>query len=43
MQIHVQRFEMEGEDPRLAAKAVKLMHRFTEEEIKAKMDIVEQS
>lgn len=27
--------------PELAAKAIKLMHRFTDEEVKAKMDVVE--
>lgn len=31
------------EDPTLAAKALKLMHRFGEDEVKAKMDAVEQS
>lgn len=42
-QIHVRSSTEVEETPELAAKAIKLMHRFTEDEVKAKMDLVEQS
>ncbi|KAL2165623.1 hypothetical protein VTG60DRAFT_4244 [Thermothelomyces hinnuleus] len=41
--IHISRASSPEEDPRLASKAVKLMHRFTAEEVMAKMDSVEKS
>lgn len=41
-QIHIKDSSKGEELPEHAAKAVKLMHRFTEEEVKAKMDIVDQ-
>ncbi|QSZ28941.1 hypothetical protein DSL72_003448 [Monilinia vaccinii-corymbosi] len=39
--IHVSRGDAGEEQSELASKARKLMHRFTEEEVKAKMDEVE--
>ncbi|KAG9246314.1 glutaredoxin domain-containing protein [Calycina marina] len=39
--IHVRSSAKEEESPYLASKAVKLMHRFTEEEVKSKMDVAE--
>lgn len=33
--------QQEEENAAMAGKAVKLMHRFTAEEVKAKMDLVE--
>ncbi|KAK3945341.1 hypothetical protein QBC46DRAFT_336656 [Diplogelasinospora grovesii] len=41
--IHISKAEQPAEDPKLSSKAVKLMHRFTPEEVKAKMDLVEKS
>ena len=41
MQIHVSRAELGAEDPAKASKAVKLMHRFTPDQVMAKMDAVE--
>jgi len=40
--IHIRSSREVEELPEWASRAVKLMHRFTEEEVKAKMDIVEQ-
>ena len=41
LQIHI-RSSKEGEEiPDLAGKAIKLMHRFTEDEVKARMDVIE--
>lgn len=41
IQIHVSNSKKPEEVPELSAKANKLMHRFTEEEVKAKMDAAE--
>lgn len=41
MQIHVSNSKEPEEVPEFSAKAKKLMHRFTEEEVKAKMDAAE--
>ncbi|KAL8414026.1 hypothetical protein RB594_005311 [Gaeumannomyces avenae] len=38
---HISKTEALEEDPKLASAAVKLMHRFTPEDVKAKMDAVE--
>jgi hypothetical protein len=40
-QIHINSSKKKGELPELASKAKKLMHRFSPEEVKAKMDAVE--
>ncbi|MBE3043939.1 hypothetical protein IMZ48_15470 [Candidatus Bathyarchaeota archaeon] len=42
-QIHVNRGSAPDEEPGVAARAAKLMHRFTEEEVEAKMRDVEGS
>ena len=42
MQIHISSSKEEEEIPNLASKAKKLMHRFSAEEVKAKMDEVEE-
>jgi muramoyltetrapeptide carboxypeptidase LdcA involved in peptidoglycan recycling len=42
IQIHVSRSEKGEELPEAASRAKKLMHRFTDEEVKAVMDSVEQ-
>ncbi|KAL2017552.1 hypothetical protein VTK56DRAFT_1986 [Thermocarpiscus australiensis] len=39
--IHISQAQSPEEDPKLSSKAVKLMHRFTPEEVLAKMDAVE--
>ncbi|KAL2154215.1 hypothetical protein VTH82DRAFT_2891 [Thermothelomyces myriococcoides] len=41
--IHISKASSPLENPKLASKAVKLMHRFTAEEVMAKMDFVENS
>ncbi|CAI4216420.1 unnamed protein product [Parascedosporium putredinis] len=41
--IHISKSSAPQEDPTLASKAAKLMHRFTEEEVAAKMRTVEES
>jgi hypothetical protein len=41
IQIHVSKAEQGEEDSAMAGKAVKLMHRFTAEEVHEKMDMVE--
>jgi len=43
IQIHVSKAKEDEEVPALSAKAKKLMHRFTEDEVKAKMDAAEAS
>jgi len=43
IQVHISRADSAEEDPSLASKAVKLMHRFTPEDIQAKMDEVEKT
>lgn len=40
-QIHVSKADSPEEDPKLAPKALKLMHRFTPEQVKAIMDKAE--
>jgi hypothetical protein len=40
-QIHISKAQVPEEDPKLSTKAVKLMHRFTVDEVMAKMDSVE--
>ncbi|KAK2611084.1 hypothetical protein N8I77_004460 [Diaporthe amygdali] len=40
--IHVSKSDAPEEDPKLASKALKLMHRFTPEQVKATMDKAEQ-
>lgn len=42
-QIHVAKASNPEEHPQAASQAIKLMHRFTEDEVKAKMDAAEQS
>ncbi|KAH6650035.1 hypothetical protein F5144DRAFT_597520 [Chaetomium tenue] len=39
--IHISKAQSLEEDPKLSSKAVKLMHRFTVEEVMAKMNAVE--
>ncbi|KAG4425675.1 hypothetical protein IFR04_001137 [Cadophora malorum] len=39
--VHISRSKLGEEDPAMSAKAIKLMHRFTADEIKAKMDVAE--
>ncbi|KND90277.1 Glutaredoxin-like protein [Tolypocladium ophioglossoides CBS 100239] len=41
--IHISKAEAKDEDVGMAGKAVKLMHRFTPEQVEAKMDQVEES
>ncbi|KAK4190504.1 hypothetical protein QBC35DRAFT_70215 [Podospora australis] len=41
--IHISKVQQPEEDPKLSSEAVKLMHRFTVEEVEAKMDLVEKS
>ncbi|PKS06566.1 hypothetical protein jhhlp_007314 [Lomentospora prolificans] len=41
--IHISKISAPEEDPKLSSKAAKLMHRFTEEEVAAKMNTVEQT
>lgn len=43
MQIHISKFSAPDEDPQLVSQALKLMHRFTSEQIKAKMDEAEKA
>lgn len=40
-QIHVSKAGSPEEDPKLAPKALKLMHRFTQEQVKSMMDKAE--
>lgn len=40
-QIHVSKVAAAEEDPKAASRAVKLMHRFSPEDVQAKMDLVE--
>ncbi|KAK3362144.1 hypothetical protein B0T24DRAFT_684350 [Lasiosphaeria ovina] len=42
-QIHISKAQNPDEDPKLSSKAVKLMHRFSQDEVTAKMDTVERS
>ncbi len=42
-QIHISKSTAPEEDPKIASKAAKLMHRFTAEEVGAKMDAVEEA
>lgn len=42
-QIHISNAKAPEEDPSLASEALKLMHRFTPEQVKAKMDEAEKS
>jgi len=39
--VHISKADSAEEDPSLASKAVKLMHRFSPEDIQSKMDEVE--
>ena len=39
--IHISKAQSPEEDPKQSSKAVKLMHRFTVEEVMAKMNAVE--
>ncbi|KAK1769873.1 hypothetical protein QBC33DRAFT_556296 [Phialemonium atrogriseum] len=39
--IHISKASGPGEDPKKATQAVKLMHRFSPEEVEARMDIVD--
>ncbi|KAH6719196.1 hypothetical protein DL95DRAFT_437567 [Leptodontidium sp. 2 PMI_412] len=39
--VHISSEKFGEEDPKNSAKAIKLMHRFTAEEIKKKMDVAE--
>ncbi|KAI2607063.1 uncharacterized protein GGS25DRAFT_317204 [Hypoxylon fragiforme] len=41
--IHINKSSAPEEHPDSASKAVKLMHRFTTDQVKAKMDLVEES
>ncbi|KAI0172183.1 hypothetical protein GGR52DRAFT_457912 [Hypoxylon sp. FL1284] len=41
--IHISKSSMPMEHPQYASKAVKLMHRFTPDEVKAKMDLIEEA
>ncbi len=41
VQIHISKSKSPGERPELSSNAKKLMHRFTEEEVEAKMDDAE--
>ncbi|KAH8881260.1 hypothetical protein GQ53DRAFT_832601 [Thozetella sp. PMI_491] len=41
--IHISKAQAPDEEPALCGRAVKLMHRFTPDEVKAKMDVVETS
>ncbi|ERS95587.1 glutaredoxin domain protein [Sporothrix schenckii 1099-18] len=41
--IHVSKITAAEEDPKLASRAVKLMHRFDPDDVKAKMDLVEKN
>ncbi|KAB5551359.1 hypothetical protein GE09DRAFT_170161 [Coniochaeta sp. 2T2.1] len=41
--IHISRVSLPEEDPSKSSKAIKLMHRFKPEEVKAKMDLAERS
>ncbi|KAK3330149.1 hypothetical protein B0H66DRAFT_527516 [Apodospora peruviana] len=41
--IHISKAKQPEEDPKLSTKAVKLMHRFSPDEVQAKMDVVERS
>ncbi|VBB72662.1 Putative protein of unknown function [Podospora comata] len=41
--IHISKSEAPEEDPKLSSQAVKLMHRFTVDQVKAKMDLIEKS
>lgn len=41
--IHISKAQNPDEDPKLSSKAVKLMHRFSQDEVTAKMDTVERS
>ncbi|PSR92402.1 hypothetical protein BD289DRAFT_364577 [Coniella lustricola] len=41
--IHISKADKPAEEPKLASQALKLMHRFTVEQITAKMDEAEQS
>lgn len=43
IQIHISKSSAPGEDVSTASKAAKLMHRFTPEQVEAKMDEVERS
>ncbi|KAI1776638.1 hypothetical protein F4818DRAFT_440037 [Hypoxylon cercidicola] len=41
--IHISKSSASEEHPQSASKAVKLMHRFTTDQVKAKMDLVEKA
>ncbi|KAJ4414743.1 hypothetical protein N0V82_007735 [Gnomoniopsis sp. IMI 355080] len=41
--IHISKASSPEEDPKLVSQALKLMHRFTPEQVKAKMDEVEKA
>jgi hypothetical protein len=41
VQVHISKAEAGEEDINKASKAIKLMHRFTEDQVEAKMDQVE--
>ncbi|EOO02084.1 putative glutaredoxin domain-containing protein [Phaeoacremonium minimum UCRPA7] len=41
--IHISKAKAPEEEPKLASQALKLMHRFTPEEVKAKMDAAEKA
>ncbi|KAJ9157354.1 hypothetical protein NKR23_g787 [Pleurostoma richardsiae] len=41
--IHISKADSPEEDPKLSSKALKLMHRFTPEEVEAKMDAAEKA
>jgi hypothetical protein len=40
-QIHISKAQLPEEDPQMSSKAIKLMHRFTPGDVKAKMDLAE--
>jgi hypothetical protein len=42
-QVHISASTAQEENPSMAGTAAKLMHRFTEQEVQAKMDIAERS
>lgn len=43
LQIHISKASAPEEDPKRAPKAVKLMHRFSPEDVQAKMDLAEKA
>lgn len=43
LQIHISKTLSPEEDPKLASEALRIMHRFTPEQVKAKMDEAEKA